>query len=65
MTMNYYQKPETEVLFLNTKYPCMIPIGGEETSGMLTNEHHWEDDLLNEGLDDSPYAHTAPSLWDE
>ena len=63
MILNYYQKPETEVCSLNTRYPCMIPIYDGETSGMLTNEHHWEDGYLDEEVDNDPYV--AASLWDE
>lgn len=65
MILNYYQKPETEVCSLNTRYPCMIPIYDGETSLILTNEHHWEDGYLDEEVDNDPYTHAAPSLWDE
>jgi hypothetical protein len=43
----------------------MIPIYDGETSLILTNEHHLEDGYLDEEVDNDPYTHAAPSLWDE
>lgn len=66
MTMRRYHPPITFIDGISTKYPYLQevnPIG--ETSMQLTNEHRWEDETLNEGLDNSQYANTAPKLWDE
>lgn len=65
MTLNYYQKPEIELCRLSAKVPYLYGIGEGTTGTQLVNRHHWEDDQLGEGLDDSPYALTAPSLWEE
>ena len=64
--MKYYQKPDTEVCNLNTRDPYMLPMNGDETTSFMgTNEHSWVEDRFDEGLDNSPYTNTAPSLWEE
>lgn len=66
MDLKNYQQPITEICVLNTRVSVMI--GGnpnEETSMQLTNEHRWQEDRFDDGLDDSHFSHTTPSLWDE
>ena len=66
MAMKRYTKPLTEVSDMNTRYPYLMDYNeGLDTSMQLTNKHHWEDDMLNEGLDESSFNNTAPKLWDE
>lgn len=66
MAMKRYARPLTEVCDMNTRYSYLIDYNeGIDTSQQLTNKHHWEDDMLNEGLDESSLNNTAPKLWDE
>ena len=66
MALRIYQQPITEICVLNTHVPVMIGADpDEETSMQLANGHRWEEERLDEGLDDSPFTYTIPSLWDE
>ncbi len=68
-----YIQPLTEVCILNTSSDTMIGTNpGEETSMQLANRHEWEEEILNEGLEDnllkypSFYPKEGPnnSLWE-
>ena len=66
MMTKRYLPPVTSVDDISTRIPCLQTVDPwGDTSMQLTNRHHWEEEILNEGLDDSPYANTAPHLWDE
>ena len=64
--MKKYHSPITIIDGISTKFPYLQAWDNTRfTSEQLTNEHHWEDDMLNEGLDESSFNNTAPKLWDE
>lgn len=66
MALRIYQQPITEICVLNTRESVLI--GADPDTGIsmqLANKHHWEEERLDEGLDDSPFTYTIPSLWDE
>ena len=66
MALRIYEQPITELCLLNTRESVMI--GADPDTGIsmqLTNEHRWEEERLDDGLDDSPFTYTSPSLWDE
>ena len=66
MTMRRYHPPITIIDGISTKYPYLQRWDPNISTGeQLANEHRWEDEMLNEGLDNSQYANTAPNLWDE
>ena len=66
MALKKYQQPITDICLLNTRVSVMIGADPNEgTSMQLNNEYRWEEERLDDGLDDSPYPHTLPSLWEE
>lgn len=66
MIMRSYHPPVTMIDGILTKYSYLEEFNPyDNTSQQLTNEHRWEDDMLNEGLDESSLNNTAPKLWDE
>lgn len=66
MALRIYERPLTEVVLIHLSDGVLLqgdPTQG--TSDVFANEHHWEEERLDDGLDDGPFTYTVPSLWDE
>ena len=68
-----YIKPLTEVCILNTAADVMVVFDPTQSGGQLANGHEWEEEILNEGLEDNllkypsffPKEDPNNSLWEK